>query len=36
MVMPWVIALLAAILAGLAEWAHARRVSRVARLAFGH
>ncbi len=35
MVMAWIIAVLAAIVAGLAEWVHARRVARVARLAFG-
>ncbi len=35
MVIPWLIALLAAALAGLGEWSHARRTRRVARLAFG-
>ncbi len=35
MVMPWLIALAAVVLAMLAEWLHAKRVARVARLAFG-
>jgi Ca-activated chloride channel family protein len=35
MVMAWIIAAGAVVLAGLAEWLHAHRVSRVARLAFG-
>ena len=35
MVMPWTIAFAAIVLATLAEWLHARRVARVAQLAFG-
>lgn len=32
---PWIIALLVVAIAGLGEWLHARRIARVARLAFG-
>lgn len=35
MVMPWIIAAAAIVLAAFAEWLHARRVARVSRLAFG-
>lgn len=35
MVTPWLIALAVAAIAGVGEWVHRRRVSRVARLAFG-
>ncbi len=35
MVTPWLIAIVVAAVAGLGEWLHARRIARVARLAFG-
>ena len=33
--LPWLIALLAAAIAALGEWLHARRIARISRLAFG-